>query len=638
MNALASLLFAARIAYAADLPPEAREDARRLGAILDYVAVDYGGAVSAGQVSNADEYAEQVGFLQDATELARRLPTADVDVAAEVAGLRAKVEALAPAEDVAAEAQRVRRDVLGAYGVVLAPSSTPSRASGARLYVESCAACHGATGVADTPTAATLTPPPRNFRDPAVMEELTPARAFNGVTDGVKGTAMPAFAQLTSSQRWDLAFYVFTLRHDPAAEARGRALAEAGTIPLRGVSELAASSDASLHVNVRPEQATDAVAWYRGVAAYQDGRPPLSAARSGLDDALRALHDGDRVDARRLAGEAYLAGFEPHEATLRAASPDLVARVEEAFLSVRARIDGGATLDEVESEVLRTQALLDDAEATLAGAHGANVAFVGALLVVLREGLEAALLLLLLLGLASREGPAARRQVHAGWIVAVAVGVATWFASDALVGVAGSRRELIEGSVTLLAAFVMVTAHHWLRGAKDGKRRVDDIREVLGREVGRWTLFVLAFGAVYREAFEVVLFLQAIALDGGSGTAPVLAGVGAGGVLLVGLVAALLRLGRRVKPGPVLTGASILLCAMAVVFAGKGLRALQEAGVVSIHALGGVRVDGLGIFPTVETVFAQVVLSLGLLGSALWPRRDVPSGPTASTDGRAVAK
>ena len=59
----------------------------------------------------------------------------------------------------------------------------------------------------------------------------------------------------------------------------------------------------------------------------------------------------------------------------------------------------------------------------------------------------------------------------------------------------------------------------------------------------------------------MVLFLQAIVLDGGTGTTPVLMGVGVGAVLLIGLVVALLRLGRRVQPGPVLkwAGAAYLV-------------------------------------------------------------------------------
>lgn len=81
----------------------------------------------------------------------------------------------------------------------------------------------------------------------------------------------------------------------------------------------------------------------------------------------------------------------------------------------------------------------------------------------------------------------------------------------------------------------------------------------------------------------------------------------------------ILRLGRRIQPGPVLKWASVLLCVMAEVFVGKGLRSLQEAGIVPIHALGGLRLDLLGIFPTAETLLAQLGVIVGLVVSAWWP-------------------
>lgn len=614
------------LAVRAHAGESAADDARRIAAILDYVAADYGGAVADGKVTSADEYAEQVGFLQDAASLAATLPPAAIEATAEIARLQSEVEHLAPPERVRAEALRVRREIMDAYKVVLAPSAPLSRDTGRRLYTESCAGCHGTTGGADTPTAAQLTPPPRNFRDPEVMEVLSPARAFNGVTDGVKGTAMPSYAQLPARERWDLAFYIFTLRHDADAEARGAATALTGAIPSMTPADLAALGDGVLAPGQVGTARADAIAWLRGIAPYGDDTTvSLVDARTGLDRALATLQRGDRVEARRLAGEAYLAGFEPHEATLRQVSPETVVRLEEAFLSVRSRIDDGASVDEVRGEVLRAQALLDDAEGLLAGAHGGRVAFVGALLVVLREGLEAALLLMLLLGYAGRQGAAATRQVHAGWLGAVGLGVVTWLASGWLIGLAGSRRELIEGSVTLLAAAVMLTAHHWLVAAAEGRRRAEGIRGALAGSAGRWTLPLLAFGAVYREAFEVVLFLQAIVLDGGSGMGPVLAGAGAAAALLVVLVAAILRLGRRIQPGPVLKWAGILLCVMAVAFVGKGLRSFQEAGIVPIHALGSLRLDLLGVFPTAETTLAQIGLVLALLVSAWWPMRREPA-------------
>src|SRR5688572_4329055 len=97
------------------------EDARRLAAILDYVAADYAVAVSDGKITSEGEYAEQIGFLDDAATLAERLPPAEVDVTARVAFLKSQVEALASPSLIRSESLDLRGDVLEAYHVVLAP-------------------------------------------------------------------------------------------------------------------------------------------------------------------------------------------------------------------------------------------------------------------------------------------------------------------------------------------------------------------------------------------------------------------------------------------------------------------------------------------------------------------------------------
>jgi high-affinity iron transporter len=155
------------------------EDARRLTAILDYVAADYGGAVRDGRVVSETEYAEQVGFLDDAATLAARLPLSPADAVDRVSSLRAAVARHEAPEAVAEACRQLRADVATTYGVVMAPSARLSREDGERLYASECASCHGVTGGADTPIAATLTPAPRNFRDRAIMSDLTPARAYN---------------------------------------------------------------------------------------------------------------------------------------------------------------------------------------------------------------------------------------------------------------------------------------------------------------------------------------------------------------------------------------------------------------------------------------------------------------------------
>ena len=74
------------------------------------------------------------------------------------------------------------------------------------------------------------------------------------------------------------------------------------------------------------------------------------------------------------------------------------------------------------------------------------------------------------------------------------------------------------------------------------------------------------------------------------------------------------------------------MCLLAVVFAGHGIRALQEAGVSSIHALGIPRIDMLGVYPTWETAAIQLVMLALLGGSAAWTFRPRPESPRSQSN------
>src|SRR5205807_5703636 len=130
---------------------------------------------------------------------------------------------------------------------------------------------------------------------------------------------------------------------------------------------------------------------------------------------------------------AYLDHFEPHEAALRARDGELVREIESAFLAVRGDIDrGGPGLD---AGAARLDTLLERADAR--GPGGALVAFVAAIAIALREGVEAALLVAALLALlrkAGRTGDA--HAVHLGGVAGLLGGAATCRAS----------RELLRGS------------------------------------------------------------------------------------------------------------------------------------------------------------------------------------------------
>jgi high-affinity iron transporter len=666
----------------------AADKVRRLAAILDYVAADYAGAVKDGFVVDAGEFKEQLSFVHDAEELAARLPSkGSVDAVAGVAQVRALVEARAPATELAETAHALRRRLLQAHGVVLAPATPPSRSRGAELFAQACAPCHGPTGAGDGPAGKNLRPAPRNFHDPEAMSDLSPGRAFNGLTDGIKGTAMPSWGALSPADRWSLAFYVFTLRHtggaapgspgataspsagagsaggtgspsagagspggtaspsagagfpggtaSPSAAAgaasRGREAWERARARVPAtLANLAESSDGVLlqalaAAGLDDSSRTAALGWLRTEAPYRTTGTPLDGARQLLAAALSSYRSGDAATARQGAGQAYLDGFEPHEGTLRARDAGLVTRCEDQFLKIRNDMTAGVPFDQVERDALQLGALLDRAEETLTGTGGARMAFLGSLVVILREGVEAALLIMLLLGL-TRKGGGERdpRAVHMGWLVAVVVGVATWFASEPLLRLGGASRELMEGVVALFAALALLATGHFVLARIDAKHRVDALKRRLA-DAGsagtrrRLVLASLAFVAVYREAFEVVLFLRAIDLDvTDPGTGPAIAaGAAAGALLLIGLVALLLKLGRRLKPAPLLTVMGTLLCVLAFVLTGKGIRSLQEAGLIGIHPLNVPRIEWLGVFPTLQGVTAQIAVILAFAAIAV---------------------
>jgi high-affinity iron transporter len=626
---LALALAAAALACAtpAAVPPASQgEEVRRLSAILDYVAADYGGAVVDGKVASNAEYREQVAFVKDARALAARLPrVSGLDLDGELARLAERVAAFAPGDEVAATCRRLRKRVLEAYGVVLAPAAAPSRERGAELYAANCVACHGATGAGDGPEAARHDPRPRSFRDPEVVRDLSPARAFSALTDGVPGTAMASWGRLSPSERWSLAFHVVALRHDEEAARRGAdAYDRSGRAIAATPTRLAGASDGELETalaagGLDEAARADALAFLRREAAYQGSGAALDPCRRLIERAV-ADYKTDRDGARGTMSSAYLDGFEPHEGALRARDATLVVRIEEQFLSLRTLIDQGAPFERVEGAALQLGTSLDRADETLASGRQARVAFAGALLVILREGVEAALLLMLLLGLARRAGAADDvKAVHAGWIAAILLGVATWFASAPLLRLGGARRELVEGLVALLAAAVLLLAGHWVLARLDAKRRVDALKRRFAEASPagrRWVLFGLGFVAIYREAFEIVLFLRAIALDASQSPVSVAAGAATGAVLCIVAVVLLSALGRRLKPGPLLAASGTLLCGLAVILAGKGVRALQEAGVLGINPLRLPRVDWLGLFPSIQSVAAQLAVLIAFAAIA----------------------
>jgi high-affinity iron transporter len=145
------------------------------------------------------------------------------------------------------------------------------------------------------------------------------------------------------------------------------------------------------------------------------------------------------------------------------------------------------------------------------------------------------------------------------------------------------------------------------------------LHNALARD-SRWILFSLAFIAVYREVFETILFFTAMAADNNIGA--LVAGGLVGCAVLAAIAVAMLRFSRRLPIGKFFSYSSALVAILAVVLAGKGVAALQEAGLISIHPLANLpRVSMLGLFPTLQGILVQVATLGALAAGFAWNRR-----------------
>lgn len=629
------VLLVLALALGAAVPAVAEAPAARVGAlrqvagILDYVAGDYRAAVSeTGQILSEPEYAEQRSLAADADALAARagLPTHD-PLRASLAKLAAALGERRPPAEIASLCREARGLVASLHGVELVPAGPARRVEGERLYrAHGCPACHGEDGGAQTEQAKTLTPPPASFLDPERVGTVSPHRAFFAIGTGVAGTAMVGYPQLTDAERWDLAFYVLSLRHPPEAVARGRAVFERAGRPI-DVSPQALSAlgeedvVARLRGRVPDPERDDVLAFVRAAAPFEStaeaSAESFGAAREAVAAALVAYRGGDRGEARRLLVGAYLDGFEPYEAALAARDPALVRDVERAMLELREAVAGAETVADVEAAASRVEALL-----ARAGERpgDATTALVAAFTITLREGLEIVLLVGGLLALVRRQGLAHLvRWVHAGWLAAIPAGAATWFAAGSLLG--GLERELAEGIAALVAAVVLLGVTHWAIGQVTARRFMGAISDGLGRVAQGRTAAIgvasLSFVAAYREAFEIVLFFQALLLDSAGAEARVALGIAIGIATLLCVAFALRTLGRRLQPRPLLLLSSVLLALVSFAMLGKGVRALQEADVLPLHSLPLPELPVLGIHASVEGLVAQALGLLVIFASTL---------------------
>jgi len=375
----------------------------------------------------------------------------------------------------------------------------------------------------------------------------------------------------------------------------------------------------------------------------------LDVVRGSIDRTLALIKAGHPDQAFREAKDGYLSHFEYVEIPLRVADARLTADAETKFAEIRGLITNRAPVSEVRSNIVELRALIDDAERRLTdeGIGAPAVVFGQSFLIIFREGLEAVLLISVLLGyLEAAKATQYRRPILIGMGLAAVATAFTFVALRTLLSALPLGREILEAVTALLAVVVLFYVSFWLIARLEQKRWLEFLRARVWSavSVGSTTaLMLVGFTAVYREGFETALFYQALLSFGPGLGWWVLGGLGAGLVVLSFVAWAIFKLGRRIPIKAFLSSAVVLLMVTSVAFLGNAVRSLQEADVIGLHRWPGwprapiFLSQSLGYWPSRETLTAQLALSLVYVLGAIYmfvirPRRNtVPAARIDAT-------
>ena len=426
---------------------------------------------------------------------------------------------------------------------------------------------------------------------------------------------MPAFPQLTEKEKWSLAFYTGGLAFQASEQFQTQ------TAPVISLQQFVSYSPSLLTKGLSENQRT-AIEQLRAnpKPLFFANKHPLAVTRERLEAAQGAYHEGDYDKAHNFAVSAYLDGFELVENNLDARNQALRKDIERTLIRLRQAISQPQNDAELESVMTNAFSLLDQAEQLLIeSALSSGTLFSASLVILLREGLEALLVIIALITVLIRTNRQdALKYIHIGWITALLAGGATWLAAQSLISISGASREVMEGVAAMLAAIVLFYVGIWMHNKTHAAQWQAYIQQHINTRLQSgtlWGLAALAFIAVYREVFETVLFYQSLLTQAVDAQYSYVAGGFFIGIIIIFALAwILIKYSIKLPIARFFATTTYLLLALSFVLMGKAVSALQEAAVISISPLPvNFSIEWIGVNSTWQGVLAQTLILLAFV-------------------------
>jgi high-affinity iron transporter len=337
-----------------------------------------------------------------------------------------------------------------------------------------------------------------------------------------------------------------------------------------------------------------------------------------LDKAYEYYLAGDGQGAKDQVDVAYFQYYEKlgfEKIVLARISGERASTVEYQFSAIKKAINRSEP-DAVVKESLDTLAayLREDAALLDSRVESALGVFLASLLIILREGFEAIIIVGAIIAYLLKSGnKKSTLPVYWGSLIALGVSVIMAWVLNRITSVAGGQnQEIIEGATMLLAVVVLFYVSNWMVSKAEAEAWTNYIEGKVQTSLARGSMFSLAFAAflaVFREGAETILFYQALLANSRAYINMIWFGLAVGIVALVIIYILIRVLSIRLPLKPFFLGTSVLLFVMSITFVGNGIKELQEGNVIGVSPLPGfASIDILGIYPTMETLIPQIVL------------------------------
>lgn len=337
-------------------------------------------------------------------------------------------------------------------------------------------------------------------------------------------------------------------------------------------------------------------------AIYESGN--AEGAKDAVNDIYYGIYEKDGLESAVRNGisakSANLTEYQFYELkkAIRAGEPPEQIRAE-----------GAKLLEMVQVEVTTLEN-----EGVQSGGWGM---FLQAFLILIREGLEAILVLVGIIAYLGRSGQEKALSTVYNWsIFAIICSFVSAYFFSSVIGLTevGASREVVEGFTALFAVAVLLATSAWMGGKSNAKAWQQYISGMVRMSLSTGRLRALGFAcflAVYREGAEVILFYQALFNNAIGDVDMIWAGFVAACAVLAVIFFLLQKGAFHLPIGPFFKFTSAFMFILAVTFTGGGLKELQEAGLVSVTVIDAIPVpsiDLLGLYPTYETIVPQLVL------------------------------